>query len=77
LELHPLQVQKDIARDLRQIGLGTMGLADMFIKMGITYGSKDSIELINTLYQFIIETQIETSLMLAKIDGHYPKCKKE
>ncbi len=44
LELHPLQIQRDTVRDWRQIGLGVMGIADMLIKLDISYGSKESIE---------------------------------
>ena len=40
----PLQEQRDSVRDWRQIGLGILGLADMLIKMGIRYGSKDAVE---------------------------------
>ena len=43
LELHPLFEQRKSVADWRQIGLGIFGLADMLIKMGIEYGSADSI----------------------------------
>ena len=42
LPLHPLQEQQDSVRDWRQIGLGIMGLADMLIMLGVTYGSDES-----------------------------------
>ena len=42
MNLHPLPQQIDVSRELRQIGLGIMGVADMFIKMGIRYGSSES-----------------------------------
>ena len=45
LSLHPLQEQRDSVRDWRQIGIGVMGVADMLIKMGVRYGSNDSIEI--------------------------------
>lgn len=34
LPMHPLQEQRDSVRDWRQIGLGTLGLGDMLIKLG-------------------------------------------
>ena len=43
MNLHPLPQQRDVSRELRQIGLGIMGVADMFIKMGIRYGSSESL----------------------------------
>ena len=45
LPLHPLQEQRESAREWRQIGLGIMGLADMLIKMEVAYGGQDSIDL--------------------------------
>ena len=33
MKLHPLVQQREMSRDLRQIGLGIMGLADMLIKL--------------------------------------------
>ena len=44
LPLHPLQEQRDSVRDWRQIGLGIMGLADMLIKMEVTYGSPEAVQ---------------------------------
>lgn len=76
-ELHPLQEQRDSVKHLRQIGLGTMGLADMFIKLGITYGSPESIKVIAFLYKLIAEQSIIQSLKLAKSCGCYPACEKE
>lgn len=74
LPLHPLKEQRDSVYDWRQIGLGTMGLGDMLIKMGIKYGSKRSLEVISVVYRSIATTAIETSLQLAKVNGCFPKC---
>ena len=38
LPLHPLPEQQKSVADWRQIGLGIMGLADMLLKLGLTYG---------------------------------------
>jgi Ribonucleotide reductase, alpha subunit len=45
LTMHPLQEQRDSVTKWRQIGLGIMGLADMLIKTGLTYGTQDAIAL--------------------------------
>ncbi|HET9533660.1 MAG TPA: ribonucleotide reductase N-terminal alpha domain-containing protein, partial [Blastocatellia bacterium] len=37
----------------RRVGLNTMGLAEMLIRLGIRYGSDESVEFIDRLYQFI------------------------
>lgn len=77
LTLHPLSIQQETVRDWRQIGLGTMGLAEMLIKLGIKYGSEESINLIKEVYRTIAITAIQESLSLAEELGCYPKCDKE
>lgn len=78
LPLHPLQQQKDSVRDWRQIGLGIMGLADMLIKMGVTYGSQKSLDICQHIGSTMINTAITTSSLLAKELGAFPKyCKKD
>ena len=76
LTLHPLEEQQNSVRDWRQIGLGTFGLADMLIKLGIEYGSPESIKLIEIIYKDIASNAVEQSLALAKEHGAYPKCDK-
>lgn len=73
LELHPLQEQRDSVRDWRQIGLGIFGLADMFIKMGIKYGSDKSIDLCDRIGFEMADQAIYTSSIIAKENGVYPK----
>lgn len=77
LELHPLDEQRDTVAMLRQIGLGTMGLADMLIKLGVTYGSEKSLEVIEEVYKTIARMAVLTSNMLAMKEGCYPVCEKE
>ena len=74
LYLHPLQEQKDSVRDWRQIGCGVMGISDMLINLGITYGSKESIELCDKIAFIMANTAIKTSAKLAKEKGTFPKC---
>src|SRR5699024_5257948 len=57
----------------RQIGLGIMGLADLFIKLGVTYGSEESLRISDTLGKLFRDTAIEQSIELAKEYGPYPK----
>ncbi len=75
--LHPLYEQRESVRNWRQIGLGTMGLADMLIKLGVTYGSTRAIKITKSVYKTIAETAVTASLELAKTAGCYPRCKKE
>ena len=73
LPLHPLQEQRDSVRDWRQIGLGIMGLADMLIKLGIRYGSKQCLELCDQIGFEMASSAIEMSAKLADECGTYPK----
>lgn len=77
ISTHPLEIQRKAVSDWRQIGLGTCGLADMFIKLGITYGSKKSLEIADEVYKTIARTAVMASLELAKVNGCYPMCRKE
>lgn len=76
-KLHPLKQQREMAERLRQIGLGIMGLADMFIKLGITYGSESSIKLIHQIGRTMINSALKQSALLAKKDGPFPAYKEE
>ena len=73
MKLHPLEQQKEMSRDLRQIGLGIMGQADMFVKLGIKYGSSESISLIHQIGRTMINEALRQSALLAKKDGTFPR----
>lgn len=75
--LHPLKEQKISVRNWRQIGLGTMGLADMLIKLGVTYGSDRALEITKDVYYTIAVMAVHKSINLATISGCYPMCDKE
>lgn len=70
--LHPLEQQKETARLYRQIGLGTMGWGDALIKLGIRYGSEESLEIIDEISELIKINALDQSSELAKIDGPFP-----
>lgn len=77
ITLHPLEEQRESVSQWRQIGLGTIGLADCLIKLGIKYGSPESIQAINNIYRMIAVDSVLESLDMAKELGCYPACKKE
>lgn len=77
LPLHPLQEQRDSVRDWRQIGLGIFGLADAMIKMGIRYGSYDSIKVCDSIGKCMADIALRTSSELAMSDGPYPMYRKD
>ena len=73
LPLHPLEIQRQTVADWRQIGLGIMGFADMLIKLGIAYGSKESLIAIDVIGKHMNEAGINTSVDLAVKKGSFPK----
>lgn len=77
LGLHPLQEQRGSVDDWRQIGLGIFGLADMLIKMNMTYGSNQSIALCDEIGIQMMDTALKTSSEIAATAGPYPKYNKE
>lgn len=72
---HPLKEQRDMAFNYRNIGLGIMGLHDFLIKLGITYGSEESKEIIDTVMRTMFRTAVIKSSELAKEKGKFPKYK--
>lgn len=77
LELHPLQEQRESVGLWRQIGLGIFGLADMLIKLGITYGSKEALDICDMIGEIMAFEAIKSSVVLAKHFGEYPMFNKE
>lgn len=73
LPLHPLEEQRDSVAKWRQIGLGVMGKAEMFIKLGITYGDKESLKLVDEIGYSMINASMKQSALLAKEFGTYPE----
>lgn len=76
LALHPLFEQRKSVNDWRQIGLGMFGLADTLIRLGIEYGSNESLYFSDAVGKLMADTAIRTSALLAKQYGTYPKFKK-
>lgn len=72
--LHPLEEQRNSVRNWRQIGLGTMGLADMLIKLGLIYGSASALGMTQEVYKTIAQAAVGESLSLAIDKGMYPEC---
>lgn len=70
----PLKEQQKAATAWRPIGLGTLGLGDMLIMLGLKYGSKESLLAIEKVYSLIARVAISTSAMMAERDSAFPKC---
>ncbi len=57
----------------RRVGLGTMGVAELMLKLQIRYGSDESVEFIDKLYQFMAVHAYKTSSIIAKEKGAFPQ----
>jgi ribonucleoside-diphosphate reductase alpha chain len=57
----------------RRVGLNNMGLAELMIRLGIRYGSEESVEFIDKLYSFMTRAAYETSVELAREKGSFPR----
>jgi ribonucleoside-diphosphate reductase alpha chain len=57
----------------RRIGLGTMGLGDVLIKLHLRYGSPEAIEFIDKVYKLIRDEAYRASSEFAREKGSFPK----
>jgi ribonucleoside-diphosphate reductase alpha chain len=70
---YPLPEITDLAQRIRRIGLGVMGLADVFVKLGIPYDSDDGVALGRRIQQFVDEEAKVESERLAAVRGTFPE----
>lgn len=77
LPLHPLEIQRKTVYEYRQIGIGVMGIADMLIKLGLTYGDTESLSLCDEIGFTLANESIRASSLLAKEFGVYDKYNKD
>lgn len=73
LPLHPLEEQRQSVNELRQIGLGVMGIADMLIKLNIRYGSQESFDISDRIGNAMVNSALQQSALLAKEYGTFEK----
>ncbi|MEY3447283.1 MAG: hypothetical protein RIR45_2038 [Pseudomonadota bacterium] len=68
----PLKGQEKTVQASRRIGLGIAGLADMFVMLGLRYGSPASLELTSRIMGLVRDTAYSTSIEIAKEKGAFP-----
>ena len=64
---------EEVQKGERRIGLGTMGFAELLIRMGIRYGSDESVDLAWSIQSTIAERAYRASSDLALERGSFPK----
>ncbi len=56
----------------RRIGMGTLGLGELLIRMGLRYGSEESVRAIDEIYRFIAVRAYRMSVKIAQEKGAFP-----
>lgn len=74
---HPLKEQREMAVKYRNVGLGITGAYDALVKLGMKYGSKQSIQFMDTLMGYMFRVAVITSSQLAEKYGTFPGYKPE
>ncbi|MBI4543072.1 MAG: vitamin B12-dependent ribonucleotide reductase [Gemmatimonadetes bacterium] len=69
---YPLPEIDELAKQIRRIGLGVMGWADMLVRLGIRYDSAEGVEFGRRLARFVDEEAKVESERLAEQRGVFP-----
>jgi len=70
---YPLAEITELAQRIRRIGLGVMGLADLFVRLGVAYDSEEGVALGRKLQQFVDEEAKVESERLGTHRGVFPE----
>jgi ribonucleoside-diphosphate reductase alpha chain len=72
---YPLEDIHDLAQNIRRVGLGVMGWADMLVRLGIPYDSQEGVEMGRKVMGFLNEEARKASEKLAETRGVFPAWK--
>ncbi|MGB9629737.1 MAG: adenosylcobalamin-dependent ribonucleoside-diphosphate reductase, partial [Thermodesulfobacteriota bacterium] len=72
---YPLPEIAQMTKGNRKVGLGVMGLAHFFIRLGIPYSSRKALEVARGVMNFIQSQAREKSVELAEMRGVFPNYK--
>lgn len=70
--VYPLPEIHDLAQNIRRIGLGVMGWADMLVRLGVPYDSEAGVDLGRRVMEFLNEESRNASERLAETRGVFP-----
>jgi len=68
----PDEIYRNYQEAFRTIGLGITGLGDALCMLNMVYGSKESLEVIDEIMNFISKEAFKSSVQLAKEKGGFP-----
>ncbi len=69
----PLPEIDDVVKRTRPVGLGIMGFADLCLRLGVTYGKPESLDLMERVMGFVRRESWKASLELGKKKGVFPE----
>jgi ribonucleoside-diphosphate reductase alpha chain len=69
----PLDDIDEVVKRTRPVGLGIMGFADLCLKLKVTYGNPDSIDLMDRMMGFVRKEAWRASLKLGAEKGTFPE----
>lgn len=69
----PLPEIENVVKRTRPVGLGIMGFADLCLKLKVTYGQPESIDLMNKVMGFVRKEAWMASLNLGAVKGVFPE----
>ncbi len=72
VNVYPDQRIEKMAKGNRKIGLGIMGWAELLIRLGIPYSSKEALSIAEKVMSFISKKAFEASVKLAHERGSFP-----
>lgn len=72
VELSWWKIIKEKAISGRRVGMGITGLADMLAALNIRYGSEESIEIINWVFNHKLKQELKSQIRLAEERGVFP-----
>ncbi len=73
---YPLKEIEAVTKANRKIGLGVMGFADMLIKVGLPYDSREALQFAENLMKFIEEEARKKSVEIGEERGSFPNFEK-
>lgn len=72
---YPIEQIEQMTKNTRNIGLGIMGFSDLLVKLGIEYGSDDSLEMAEQIMSFLNSKAHQFSEKLGIEKGSFPAFK--
>lgn len=72
---HPLEEQRQMSYNYRNIGLGIFGYATALMKLGMRYGSQEAIDFTEDIFDIMFRAAVIKSNELAKEFGPFPAYK--